>query len=92
MGARQDGLQLVLTYRPRHAATPREMVHLEQQCCGFLGFDLTETSESVTLVVDAPESAAGALNEVFAPYLTGAGSGCGCVSRSSEKGEGYGCD
>ena len=73
--ARRDGLRLILSYRGDCAERVREMVRREQQCCGFLRFELTEdlaeARDSVTLVITAPEGAADALDVIFEPYHAG---------------------
>jgi hypothetical protein len=67
--ARQD-LMLQLRYAPEVAARVRDMVRKEQDCCAFLDFELTESSDDVRLTITAPERArdvADALFEQFAP-------------------------
>lgn len=93
LGARREGLRLVLTYCPGYAERIREMVRREQQCCAFLGFDLKEEEKSVTLVIEAPRHAADTLDAIFEPFLgaTPTNTGCGCPESSGEKGEDNGC-
>ena len=87
------GQRLILTYRREQADRVREMVRREQQCCGFLGFDLREDEGRVTLVIKAPEGAADALDAKFEPFLMGSpqSRGCACAGTSNRKGEDNGC-
>ncbi|WP_159587658.1 hypothetical protein [Chelativorans xinjiangense] len=89
LDVQRKGLRLILTYRGEHADRVREMVRQEQQCCGFLGFDLREGEGRVTLVIRAPESAADALDTIFEPFLqdSSRSGGCACAAASSRKGE-----
>jgi hypothetical protein len=65
LDVQRKGPRLILTYRREHADRVREMVRQEQQCCGFLGFDLREDEGRVTLVIKSPEGAADALDAIF---------------------------
>lgn len=89
LDARRNGLRQILTYRREHTDSVREMVRREQQCCGFLGFDLRDDEGRVTLVITAPEGAADALDAIFEPFLATShlSGGCACAAASSEKGE-----
>ncbi|MHA7882068.1 hypothetical protein [Nitratireductor rhodophyticola] len=91
--AERKGSKLILTYRREHVDRVREMVRQEQQCCGFLGFDLREEEGRVTLVIRAPEGAADAFDTIFEPFLTGSprSGGCACAAASSRKGEENDC-
>jgi hypothetical protein len=89
LDARREGLRLTLTYRPDEAERVREMIRREQQCCAFLGFDLREEQESLTLVIEAPQSAADGLDAIFEPFVaaTPRCGGCGCSTTSGQEGE-----
>lgn len=89
LDARREGSRFILTYRPDHAGRVREMVHWERQCCAFLGFDLKEEEDSVTLVIEAPKAAGDALDAIFEPFL--AATAAGCSPTSDERGEDNGC-
>jgi hypothetical protein len=69
-GVSRDDLRLELRYAPDVVGRVREMIAKEQECCAFLNFDLTETSEEARLTITAPERArevADALFEQFVP-------------------------
>ncbi len=89
LDAQRKGLNLILTYRREHTNRVRKMVRQEQQCCGFLGFDLREGESGVTLVIRAPEGAADALDAIFEPFLTASpqSGGCTCAAVPGRKGE-----
>ena len=93
LDARRDGAQLVLTYRPDHADDVREMVRREQQCCAFLGFDLSVDQQSVKLTITAQKGAVDVLDAIFDPFLGGTptNAGCGCSETSTRQGEDHGC-
>ena len=66
----REDLRLELRFVPDVAARVREMVEKEQECCGFLSFELAETDDEVRLTIIAPERArdvADALFEQFVP-------------------------
>lgn len=93
LDARRESLRLFLTYGRDHADQVREMVQREQQCCAFLGFELQEGDDSVTLSIEAPENAADALDAVFEPFLpseTGS-AGCGCTATGDTRRPDHGC-
>jgi hypothetical protein len=81
--SRREGARLILTYDPSAAVRVREMVRRERQCCAFLGFELREDENNVTLVVTAPEAAQDALDAVFDPFLTGSNSAGGCTCATA---------
>ena len=69
-GVTRKALRLELSYATGVAGRVREMVDKEQQCCGFLDFELIETGAEVRLTITAPERArevADALFEQFVP-------------------------
>lgn len=53
----REGARLILAYDPRADERVREMVHREQECCAFLGFELNESEKRLTLIITAPEGA-----------------------------------
>lgn len=93
LDTRREGLRLVLTYRPDHAERVREMVRRERQCCAFLGFDLKEEEDNLTLAIDAPGGAADALDAVFEPFLAAKprSAGCGCSKTPDGRNDHNGC-
>ena len=54
---RIEGQRLHLSYRPDARADVEKMVQQEQQCCGFLKYELQSGTESVEVVVTAPARA-----------------------------------
>ena len=60
-----DGLRLELRYDPQAAEAVRELMRLEQACCAFLTFRLTETPTTLDLTIEAPEAARGAAELMF---------------------------
>jgi uncharacterized protein Smg (DUF494 family) len=52
-----EGLCARLTYRVEAAEDVERLVRQEQQCCGFLRFQVTRNDEHVELTITAPESA-----------------------------------
>lgn len=73
-------LTLVLSYAPEAAARVREMVRAEQECCAFLHFEVTESSEAVRLKIRAPGEARVAAETLLEDFVTGAQRtpACGC--------------
>jgi len=78
----RQGRHLILTYRRDHIGQVRELVRRERDCCAFLEFDLADNGQVATLDIEAPESAAGILDFVFAPFLPGSPepAACGCAA------------
>jgi hypothetical protein len=66
---RRDGLALHLTYDPGAAARVRELVRQEQECCGFLRFDVREDADAVRLTIVAPPEAREAAGELFDHFV-----------------------
>lgn len=75
----RDGRRVLLTYKLDAAAEVQSVIAAERSCCSFLTFTVTTDDETVKVCITAPEEAAGALDEVFAPFLVG--SQCGCDER-----------
>jgi hypothetical protein len=77
---RRDGLRLELVYAPAALDRVREMVVREQDCCAFLSFDVCEEKDAIRLIIEAPETAPDALDDVFEPFQARgpAASACGC--------------
>jgi hypothetical protein len=65
----RDDLRLELRYAPAVAARVREMVEAEQKCCGFLDFDLVETSADVRVTITAPDHARAAADAIFEQFV-----------------------
>ena len=79
----RDGPRLILAYDRPAEERVREMVRREQECCAFLGFDLNEGENGLTLIITAPEAARDALDALFDPFVTGSNSsrgGCACAT------------
>ena len=68
-GLSRTDLRLELIYAPAVAPRVREMVVKEQECCGFLSFDLTETEDAVRLTITAPERARDVADALFEPFV-----------------------
>jgi hypothetical protein len=68
-GVSREDLRLVLRYAPDVVSRVREMVGKEQECCAFLNFDLTETSEEVRLTITAPERAREVADALFEQFV-----------------------
>ena len=68
-GVRREDLRLELTYAPAVASRVREMVAKEQECCAFLGFEVTETGDDVRLAITAPEGAREVADALFEPFV-----------------------
>ncbi|MGH9158981.1 MAG: hypothetical protein ACRD2X_03225 [Vicinamibacteraceae bacterium] len=66
--SRQD-LMLDLRYGPEVAGRVRDMVRKEQDCCAFLDFELTETSDEVRLTITAPERAREVASALFDEFV-----------------------
>lgn len=84
LGSRREDLRLELTYAPDAQEDVHELVRREQQCCGFLDFELRTDSDAVRLVVTAPETAREAADLVFEPFQSrvadSSPASCGCGS------------
>lgn len=52
-----EGLCAHLTYKAEAAEDVETLVRQEQQCCGFLRFQVNRNDEHVELTITAPESA-----------------------------------
>lgn len=87
--ARREGSRLILTYRRDHAGRVGELVRRERQCCGFLGFDVTEDQGGVTLVIEALQGAVDGLDTIFEPFLLASSQreGCAAATEPSRTGE-----
>ncbi len=68
-GHERRDLVLALTYARRVADRVREMVAQEQDCCGFLAFDIHETHDEIRVTIAAPERARNVADLLFAPFL-----------------------
>lgn len=63
-----DDNRILLTYHPAAAATVRELIRLEQQCCTFLRFTFEEEPEAFVVTIDTPAQLETAADELFASY------------------------
>ncbi|KPH05405.1 hypothetical protein AOG23_28285 [Rhizobium acidisoli] len=66
--ATRTALRLNLTYAPEALAEVRELMRMEQACCAFLTFDLTENATGVFVTITAPQAAAAAVDDLFAHF------------------------
>ncbi|MFP3588700.1 hypothetical protein SCB29_34540 [Paraburkholderia sp. SIMBA_055] len=66
-----EGLCACLTYRAEAAEDVERLVSQEQQCCGFLRFQVTRNDEHVELTITAPESAGEDARALFAHLIPG---------------------
>lgn len=64
-----DGLQARLVYRADAAEDVRKLVEREQQCCGFLQFDLRAENRQGVLMITAPASAGADAKALFAHLI-----------------------
>jgi hypothetical protein len=80
VGRERRGLELELLFAPDAAERVRDMVRMEQDCRGFLQFDLDEQPDGLRLTITAPERAREAADMLLAQFLPSAGarSACGC--------------
>jgi hypothetical protein len=70
-----------LSYAPAARDKVLQLVDRERECCPFLIFTVQETSDAVTLTIEAPERARVAADTVFEPFQQQtfkAAAGCGC--------------
>ncbi len=64
----RDDLRLELTYAGSARDLVRAMVEGERACCAFLDFNVSETDDTVKVVVVAPEAAREAAETVFGQF------------------------
>ncbi|MBC3917070.1 hypothetical protein H8L32_06250 [Undibacterium sp. CY18W] len=88
---RIDGCTAHLLYRQDAKQAVEQLVQQEQSCCGFLSFEIGQSSDVITLTITAPQEAQSDAEALFAHLLpsqethvdaavaNGARS-CGCVS------------
>jgi hypothetical protein len=69
IGRRREGLTLELRYSAAAADRVRDIVRLEQKCCAFLTFEVTESPSELVVTITAPAHARASLDSVFAPFL-----------------------
>jgi len=85
--SRRDGLRLELIYDLSAREDVLKMVRGEQECCGFLTFDVREELRTIRVRIEAPETARDAADEVFAPFLPRLSEqktdGCRCCGGAS---------
>ena len=78
-GHERHDLTLVLSYAPEAAARVRAMVRAEQECCAFLHFEVSETSDSVRVSITAPEEARVSAETLLEDFVTGAQTAPACA-------------
>ena len=82
---RRDGLCLELDYDLGALADVRRLIAQEEDCCVFLRFELTPSSNMLTLTVTGPDTAREATSMMF-DLLQGGRSppgSCGCATVCS---------
>jgi hypothetical protein len=78
---RRQDLTLELIYRAEARTQVLRMVRGEQECCGFLTFDVRQEPDFVRVTITAPETARDDAETVFEPLRSKAPSKrpqCGC--------------
>lgn len=77
---RQSGLTLELDYDASAHDRVREFVRLEQACCAFLDFEISEIPNHVRVRITAPKEAGVGAEALFQQFAAGAmaASPCGC--------------
>lgn len=84
--SRRD-LVLDLRYTPEVADRVRDLVRMEGDCCAFLDFELTETSDEVRLTITAPERAREVASELFDEFVSTSTSAESAPSNRSDRAE-----
>ena len=64
-GVSREDLRLELRYARDVATRVRDMVSKEQDCCGFLSFEVTESEEDLYVTITAPERARDVADGLF---------------------------
>jgi hypothetical protein len=67
-----DRTTLRLTYDGAAAREVHALVASEQECCGFLRFEIREASDAIELRIDAPNVSEMNVEPLFDPFLSGA--------------------
>lgn len=62
-------LVLDLEFDPAVADRVRDLKRLEEACCGFLDFALTESADAIRLTITAPERARATADDLFDQFL-----------------------
>jgi len=80
MAHRLEGTTLHLTYARDARAELERIVAGEQQCCGFLRFDLHDTPGAIELTIETPAEAGADARWLFDQFLPQpvAAKSCGC--------------
>ncbi|MBC3919208.1 hypothetical protein H8L32_17075 [Undibacterium sp. CY18W] len=89
---RIDGCTAHLLYRQDAKQAVEQLVQQEQSCCGFLSFEMGQSSDGITLSITAPPEVQSDAEALFAhllpsqeTYVDTAGANetrsCGCVYR-----------
>lgn len=66
--ARRQGTTLMLTYGPAARRDVEALVSREQECCAFLEFEITNSSEEVRLDITVPARASQEADALLAPF------------------------
>lgn len=76
----RSDLTLVLTYACEARDRVHDLVRREQECCGFLAFDVSEEGGDVLVRIVAPEEARVAAESLYEEFVAGDPrvSHCGC--------------
>ncbi|WP_159082233.1 hypothetical protein [Rhodanobacter thiooxydans] len=83
--AQRQGTTLMLTYGPAAQRDVEALMSREQECCAFLEFRITHSSEEVRLDITVPDHASQEADALLAPFqggrlATGATECCGTCS------------
>lgn len=84
MSTVRNDLTLELNYRSEYRADVLKMVRGEQECCGFLSFQVSESGDNVRVAISASEDAREAAEMIFDQFLAKASS-CGCAKPRGRK-------
>lgn len=84
LGYTRDDLKLELNYAAAARDQVLEFVRGEQACCAFLAFQVRELGGSISVLIQAPETAREGADVVFEPFISKApgSTSCGCCGGS----------
>jgi hypothetical protein len=66
----RDDLTLRLRFAPDAVQLVRDMVRMEQACCGFVTFEMEERPKETCLTITEPEAARAAADELFGQFAS----------------------
>jgi len=85
-GHRREGARLHLTFDAAARSEVEQLLRLEEACCPFFEFALTESGAEVTLTIGVPAAAADSADELlafFTPSASPQPGGCECNGTSA---------